>query len=124
MKCIIAGSRTITDPLELEKAIKLSGFSPIDEVVCGGAVGADELGRLWAIKNSILLKFFFPDWETYGKSAGPLRNTQMATYVGPEGGLIALHDGISKGTADMIRKAERFNLKVYVHLVKKEEKES
>jgi YspA, cpYpsA-related SLOG family len=122
MKCVIAGSRTITDPLELEKAIKLSGFQ-ITEVVCGGAVGADELGRLWAIKNNILLKFFFPDWKTYGKSAGPLRNTQMATYVGPEGGLIALHDGISKGTADMIRKAERFNLKVYIHLVKKEEKE-
>jgi len=120
MKVIIAGSRTITDPLELEKAIKLSGFQ-IDEVVCGGAVGADELGRLWAIKNNILLKFFFPDWETYGKSAGPLRNTQMATYVSPEGGLIALWDEKSSGTRDMIRKAERFNLKVYVHLVKKEE---
>jgi hypothetical protein len=47
----------------------------------------------------------------------------MATYVGENGGLIALWDGESSGTKDMIRKAERFNLKVYVHLVKKEEKE-
>ena len=76
-----------------------------------------------AIKNNVPVKFFLPDWKTYGKMAGPLRNTQMATYVGEEGALIALYDGQSSGTKDMIRKAERFNLKVYVHLVKKEEKE-
>jgi hypothetical protein len=46
----------------------------------------------------------------------------MATYVGPEGGLIALWDGKSSGTKDMIRKAKRFDVKVYIHLVKKEEK--
>ena len=122
MKCIIAGSRTITDPLELEKAIKLSGFQ-ITEIISGGCRGVDSLGENYAEANKIPVQIFRPDWEQYGKAAGPLRNTQMATYVGEEGALIALHDGISSGTHDMIRKAERFNLKVYVHLVKKEEKE-
>jgi len=123
MKVIIAGSRTITDPLELEKAIKDSGFKNlITEVVCGGANGADRLGRDWAEKQLIPIKYFIPDWKTLGKAAGPMRNSQMATYVGENGGLIALWDEKSSGTKDMIRKAERFNLKVYIHLVKKEEK--
>lgn len=121
MKTIIAGSRTITDSLEVEAAIKDSGFT-ITEVLCGGAVGADALGKIWAVKNNIPVKLFLPDWTTYGKSAGPLRNTQMATYVGETGALIALWDGVSKGTQDMIQKAEKFNLKMYIHLVKKEEK--
>ena len=38
MRVIIAGSRTITDMLELEKAVKDSGFT-ITEVLCGGAQG-------------------------------------------------------------------------------------
>lgn len=122
MRVIIAGSRTITDPLELETAIKNSGFI-ITEVICGGAAGADGLGKMWAQARNIPVKFFLPDWATYGKSAGPLRNTMMATDVGETGGLIALWDGTSKGTADMIRKAERFNLKVHIHIVKKEEEQ-
>jgi hypothetical protein len=117
MKCIIAGSRTITDPLELEKAIKLSGFS-IDLVISGGAKGVDQLGIDWAGINGISVKIFKPDWKKYGKAAGPIRNSNMAEEAE---GLILCWDGLSRGSKDMLNKANAKGLKVYIHLVKKKE---
>jgi len=118
MRVIIAGSRTITDPLELEKAIKLSGFD-ITEVFSGGAMGPDSLGEAWANKNRIPVRFYCPDWDTFGKKAGPIRNSLMAADAEA---LILVWDGLSKGSKDMLNKANAKDLKVYVHLVKKEEK--
>ena len=119
MKVIIAGSRTITDPLELEKAIKLSGFQ-IDSVLCGGSYGVDKLGFIWANDHGVPVTVFMPDWKKYGKSAGPIRNSEMAKAAEA---LILVWDGESRGSKDMLNKANAKGLKVYVHLVKKEEKE-
>ena len=119
MKCIIAESRTITDPLELEKAIKLSGFI-ITEVISGGAMGPDSLGAAWANKNGIPVGFYYPDWKQFGKKAGPIRNSLMAADAEA---LILIWDGLSRGSKDMLNKANAKGLKVYVHLVKREEKE-
>ena len=119
MRVIIAGSRTITDPLELEKAIKLSGFI-ITEVISGGASGVDKLGIDWANANGKPVKVFLPDWKTYSKAAGPIRNGIMADNADA---LIIVWDGKSRGSASMIEKASAKNLKMYIHLVKKEEKE-
>lgn len=93
----------------------------ITEVICGGAQGADQLGKLYAAYHNIPIKYFIPEWEIHGKAAGPIRNSEMADYAGETGWLIALWDGISKGTSDMIKKANVKGLKVYVHLVKKDE---
>lgn len=113
MKTIIAGSRTITDAAELTKALALSKFV-VTEVVCGGARGADELGRQYAVANNIPVKMFSPDWSTYGPIAGPMRNTQMAEYAEAA---IFLWDGVSTGTQDCIRKAEHLKLQVFIHRV-------
>jgi hypothetical protein len=80
MRVIIAGSRTITDPKVIEEAVAASGFV-ITEVVCGGANGADTLGKDWAVLRGIPVKMFPADWDTYGKAAGPIRNAQMAEYA-------------------------------------------
>ena len=45
MKCVIAGSRTITDYALVEKAIVDSGFE-ITEVVCGECRGPDMFGAV------------------------------------------------------------------------------
>ena len=119
MKVIIAGSRTITDPLELEKAIKDSGFN-IDLVISGGASEVDHLGIDWANVHGVPTKVFLPDWKTYSKAAGPIRNGIMADNADA---LIICWDGKSRGSASMIEKASARNLKMYIHLVKKEEKE-
>lgn len=111
MKVIIAGSRTVTNPEAVKAAIDASKFV-ITEVVCGMAKGADLLGRLWAQYNGIPVKEFPADWNLYGKKAGCLRNEQMAQYADA---LIAVWDGESRGTLNMINKAKKRNIPTYVH---------
>lgn len=110
MKTIIAGSRDITDPKILEMALIFSKMD-ITEVVCGGARGVDELGRLWAINYDIPITMFPAEWDKYGKSAGYRRNRDMAVYADA---LIAVWDGSSKGTKNMIDVARNKGLSVYV----------
>ena len=103
MKTIIAGSRTITDLKLLEEAISYSNFK-ITEVVYGCASGVDLLGKIWAQANNITISTFPADWNKYGKKAGMIRNQEMADYAEA---LIAIWDGPSKGTLDMIKKAKK-----------------
>lgn len=118
MKVIIAGSRTITDPIEVETAIKNSGFE-ITEVICGGAQGVDSLGAAWANIHAIPCTFFMAEWDAHGKAAGPIRNSEMAANADA---LILIYDGKSRGSADMLMKASTKGLKIHLHLVKQEEK--
>lgn len=113
MKTIIAGSRSISDKAQLEKAIEQSGFT-ITEVVSGMAGGVDKLGYYWAFDNQIKCKQFTADWAKYGLKAGPIRNGEMAKYADA---LIAVWDGKSKGTKDMIEQANKKKLKVFVLIV-------
>jgi len=110
MKTIIAGGRNVTDSLILESAIKELPWQ-ISEVVSGGAKGVDVMGEEWAEKNGIPVKVFKADWKTYGRAAGPKRNEQMAEYAEA---LLAIWDGKSKGTANMIKNAEKNGLVVHV----------
>lgn len=114
MKVIIAGSRTITDYAIVVAAIKASGFE-ITEVVSGGAWGVDSLGEKWAYENGINKRVFMANWKTDGKRAGPIRNQRMSEYANA---LIAVWDGLSPGTRDMIARAEKLGLKVYIHPAK------
>jgi hypothetical protein len=114
MKTIIAGSRSFDDYGVMEEAIAASGFT-ISEVVCGEASGADTLGRVWAQRHGVAVRSFPADWKRDGKRAGYVRNVEMAEYVFPDGGLIAVWDGASPGTKLMIQIAKELRLRVYVH---------
>lgn len=85
----------------------------IEEVVCGGAKGADLLGAMWANANNIPVKTFLAEWDKYGRSAGMIRNRQMAEYGDF---LIAFWDGQSPGTKNMINEMKYRNKhgKVYI----------
>lgn len=111
MKCIIAGSRDLTDYQHVLDAVRLSGFH-ITEVVSGCQRGADTLGEQWAEEQSIPVKQFPAKWNEFGKAAGPIRNGEMARY---SQALIAIPSPTGTGTQDMIRQAEKLGLKVYVH---------
>lgn len=113
MRTIIAGSRTISDSDLVIEAIKESEFE-ITSILCGGAKGADMLGKNWGKKNSIEVKEFPANWEKFGNAAGIMRNVSMANHADA---LIAIWDGKSTGTRHMIEEARRKNLKVYVKLV-------
>jgi hypothetical protein len=111
MKVIIAGSRTWTNAALVADTLKKFPH-PINEVVCGGAQGADALGALWAEWKLVNMKRFPADWETYGRAAGHMRNTEMANYADA---LVAFRcEGKSPGTDDIIMKAKARNLLVWV----------
>lgn len=110
MKTIIAGSRGITDIRRVVAAVADSGFT-ISEVVSGGARGVDRLGEQYAARNGVPVRRFIPDWDGKGKVAGFIRNREMAEYADA---LIAIWDGQSRGTWNMIEEARKRNLKVFV----------
>ena len=111
MRVIIAGSRGISDYQVVKKVIESSGFD-ITEVVSGACKGVDKLGERWAEENGIEIKRFYADWSI-GKSAGPIRNQLMTQYADA---LIAVWDGSSRGTKDVIDKAKKEGLEVRVFL--------
>lgn len=113
MNCIIAGPRYVTNYQHVLNAVEASGFS-INVVVSGKARGVDTLGEQWAEEHGKSVKPFPADWSKYHRAAGPIRNRQMAEYADA---LIAVWDGKSRGTANMIKEARRKKLKVYVHRV-------
>lgn len=110
MNVIIAGGRDITDYDLVERAVSNSGFD-IEQVVSGGAKGVDTLAVLYAQKHNKLLAVFMADWDRHGRKAGPIRNGQMAEYADA---LIAIWDGKSKGTKNMIDQAMAKGMPVYI----------
>lgn len=112
MKVIIAGSRTFDNYhlLQSECDKILQGEDQV-EIVSGGARGADKMGEVYAKSKGYSLKIFPADWNQFGKSAGYIRNKQMAEYSDC---LIAFWDGISRGTSNMIQLAKENNLSVHV----------
>lgn len=110
MKLIIAGSRSFNDYNFLRSKIQKIQ-TPIDEIVSGGATGADKLGERFANEYSIDLVIFVANWDKYGKQGGIQRNERMAKYGDA---LVAFWDGKSRGTKNMIDTANKYGLKVWV----------
>lgn len=73
-------------------------------IVSGVARGADSLGCKYARLRNLKIESYPADWEFYGKSAGYLRNEQMAEIAD---GVCAFWDGKSRGTAHMIELARK-----------------
>lgn len=111
MRVIIAGSRSINSYSTLLTAIELSGFK-IHTVLSGNANGVDKLGERYAKTNCKILQKFPAEWRVHGKGAGFIRNKEMAQNADA---LIAVWDGLSAGTKNMIDIATTMGLKVHVH---------
>lgn len=75
-----------------------------NEIISGGAKGADKLGAQWAKEVKVKLTEFIPDWEKHGKRAGFLRNEDI---VKSSDFVLAFWDGVSKGTANSLSIAKR-----------------
>lgn len=119
MRVIIAGSRTIRSAQAIEDAMIHSLFTPT-VVLSGGQrswdeikrcwYGADYFGELWAQVRGIPLERFEAKWKRYGGIAGPIRNETMVLRAQA---LVAIWDGFSPGTADIVRRAEEVGLRVF-----------
>jgi hypothetical protein len=113
MKVIVAGTRTVRDPAIVSAAIGASPFH-ITEIVEGDAPGVDRIAGFLANQWKVPCKRFPANWALYGDAAGPRRNQQMAEYAE---GLIAVWDGVSRGTADMITRATVRKLPVFIYRI-------
>lgn len=111
MRTIIAGSRGITEYRELQRALVACGWRPT-VVLSGTARGVDKLGEQWAFANAVPCELYPADWGAHGRRAGMLRNIRMAERAEA---LIALWDGVSRGTKQMIAVARARGLRVHVH---------
>jgi hypothetical protein len=116
VRTIVAGSRGVVDPRIVAAAMaqaKEQGIAPTS-VVSGTARGVDQLGEQWAEDRHLLVHRYPADWDRYGKRAGYVRNKEMAENADA---LVAVWDGISRGTKHMIDLARWLGLPVYVHRV-------
>ncbi len=99
----VVGTRTYNDHEQMLRCIKnfcsCIGGKP-DVIVSGGALGADALAKSIASEHlKCEYKEFLPDWNKYGKGAGPKRNEQI---VEESDAVIAFWDGTSAGTRSTI----------------------
>lgn len=109
-KVVIAGCRDYNNYDEAKDYIDfcLSNIRKENDIVIvsGCASGADAIGERYAKENGFKVEKYPADWKTYGRSAGPRRNKQMAEisdYV------ICFWDEKSKGTKSMIYYAKKYN---------------
>jgi predicted Rossmann fold nucleotide-binding protein DprA/Smf involved in DNA uptake len=110
----IVGSRHFTNFDLLEQCINqmIQGTDQkITKIISGGAKGADHLAEKFAKKYGIEIIVHHADWEKYGKSAGPKRNTLIVDSCDV---LVAFPSKDSRGTWDSVTKAKRVGKKVYI----------
>ena len=112
-KVIIAGSRDFNDYNLLKEKCNYQLQNIKDEIVIvsGTARGADQLGERYAKEKGYKIESHPANWDLHGKSAGYIRNEEMAKC---SNALIAFWDGNSKGTKHMIDLAKKHGLKVCV----------
>lgn len=109
-RVLVCGGRLFDDYgyvfASLTRAHKQFGFSVL---IQGGARGADTFARNWAYTSKVPQLEFPADWDTHGKSAGPIRNQQMIREGKPD--LVIAFPG-GNGTANMIQQARAAGIRV------------
>ena len=108
-------SLTVTSWKEqISKALKKwkLNLSDIEYIVSGGAEGVDSMAEDFAIENEIPFKEFEPQWDYYGKAAGPISNRAIMECVTH---VLALPSRIySPGTKSAIKMARKYKREVIV----------
>ncbi len=110
MKVMFCGSRSINP--DMDEVVDRCGFY-VTDVISGGARGVDKAAEYWAKRNGIPTTIILPDWDTYGKSAGFRRNIEMVECADA---VVAVWDGVSRGTAHSIDYAKKRGKPVHVIL--------
>jgi hypothetical protein len=110
MKVLVTGDRNWSDEAAVEHHLRELGTT---EVIEGEARGADTLARIVAERNGWKVHKFPADWDAFGKSAGPIRNSLMIEEK-PDA-VLAFHDRLAKsrGTWDCVKRALAHKLKTY-----------
>lgn len=117
-RVVIAGCRDYNNYDEAKQYIDfcLSNIKKENKIiiVSGCASGADAIGERYAEENGFKVEKYPADWKTYGRSAGPKRNRQMAKisdYV------ICFWNGKSRGTKSMIGYAKEYSKPIKIKMI-------
>ena len=95
----VVGSRSLIKCPAL--LARLAELAP-DQVVSGGAAGADALGAEWARANGVPLRVLRPDYRTHGQAAPHVRNRAIVAAADV---VLVVWDGKSLGTLSAARAA-------------------
>jgi hypothetical protein len=110
MRVLVCGGRDYDDRKHVFATLDaLHAKHPFDEVVEGGARGADELGRRWAKDRGVDAVTYWANWTKYDNRAGPIRNAKMLARGLPN--LVVAFPG-GGGTDNMVSQARDKNLEV------------
>jgi predicted Rossmann-fold nucleotide-binding protein len=119
MKILICGGRDYQDRdsfwtamNEISEELDFDGRQPIT-IIEGGARGADTLAREYAEECGWELEEYKADWNTYGKRAGYVRNTEMLEKGKPD--LVVAFPG-GKGTKMMTELAMKADIPTWIYL--------
>jgi len=111
MRVLVCGGRDFFDADLLYSGLRqLSEGDTITEIAHGGAKGADSLAGRYATAHNIPCIVFPADWGKHGKSAGPIRNTDMLHRFDPD---VVLACPGGKGTKHMVDLAVKEGYKVF-----------
>lgn len=102
MKIIVAGSREFSDYEYVKKMLRRHlGYDPLAArtIISGTARGADRLGERFALEHNLELIKMPAEWDKHGRSAGYIRNTEMAAIADE---CYVFWDGKSRGSKHMI----------------------
>lgn len=106
MRVIVCGGRDYANgPKVATTLLDLN----ITALAHGGATGADELAKVFALMAGVPTTEYPPRWGEHGKAAGPIRNQRMLDEFKPDA-VVAFPGG--RGTADMVRRARAADVRV------------
>ncbi len=109
MKVAVIGSRGIRNA-DLSKYIP----EEAELIISGGAAGIDTLAEEYAFKRGIKTLIFKPNYELYGKTAPLIRNKLIVDSADL---VIALWDGVSRGTQHTVSYAQRQGVPVRLYIL-------
>lgn len=114
MRVLICGGRHFRDWTMFNQAMRnfydQAFVGLIEVVIHGDAAGADALAKRWARELGIPDIACPADWDSYGKSAGYIRNKAMLVHHKPNA-VIAFPGG--RGTTNMVLTAQRAGVPVF-----------
>ena len=124
IRVLISGSRIFNDKKHLYNTLdklceerfkgqedEYGNWLPVGlTIVHGGARGADLLADDWAIVNWVPIEEYKPDWDSFGRAAGIIRNKQMLdTGIDL---VVAFPRGEARGTKHMMKIAREAGVEV------------
>jgi len=114
MKILVCGDRYWSNRAYLEGILDglHKEYGPYT-IIEGEARGADRMAGDFGMKRGLPVEPYPAEWNTYGRSAGPIRNAKMLKEGKPDL-VVAFHNhlGQSKGTRHMLEIAHKAGVSV------------